>query len=98
MPARLENDEALLFMFVGVYCYEWDIRVDDDEQGLPCPLLSDFFDRPPRAAAVGLAPSAAALIVAMRCLALSSPWSAALTYHTLASRGSRWQPMPISVK
>lgn len=43
-------------------------------------------------------PDAAARMAAMRCVARSSPWSAALTYHTLASSGSRRQPMPISVK
>ena len=43
-------------------------------------------------------PDAAARIAAMRCLALSSPPSAALTYQTFASRGSRRHPMPISVK
>ena len=43
-------------------------------------------------------PDAAARMAAIRCLARSSPWSAARTYQTLASRGSRWHPMPISVK
>ena len=47
---------------------------------------------------IGLPPDAAARIAAIRCFALSSPWSAAFTYHTLASRGSLRQPMPISVK
>ena len=43
-------------------------------------------------------PDAAARIAAIRCFARSSPSSAALTYQTLASRGSRRQPIPISVK
>jgi hypothetical protein len=43
-------------------------------------------------------PDAAAWMMARRCFALSSPWSAALTYQTLASRGSRRHPIPISVK
>lgn len=43
-------------------------------------------------------PEAAARIAAIRCFARSSPWSAARTYQTFASRGSRRQPMPISVK
>lgn len=44
------------------------------------------------------APEAAAVMAANLCLARSSPDSAALTYHLLDSRGSRRQPMPISVK
>lgn len=47
---------------------------------------------------MGVPPLAAARIAARRCRARSSPASAALTYHTLASRGSRRHPMPISVK
>lgn len=43
-------------------------------------------------------PETAACIMASRCLALSSPASAALTYQTLASRMSRRHPIPISVK
>ena len=44
------------------------------------------------------APEAAAVMAANLCLARSSPDSAALTYHLLDSKGSRRQPMPISVK
>ena len=43
-------------------------------------------------------PAAAARMAAIRCLARSSPLSAARTYQTLASSGSRRQPMPDSVK
>lgn len=70
------------------------MRVQSLSSLLPEPLVS--FARP----VLGLSgsPVAAALMAARRCLALSSPWSAALTYQTLASRGSRLQPIPISVK
>ncbi len=44
------------------------------------------------------APEAAAVMAANLCLARSSPDSAAFTYHLLDSKGSRRQPMPISVK
>ena len=44
------------------------------------------------------APEAAAVMAANLCFARSSPDSAALTYHLLDSKGSRRQPMPISVK
>ena len=44
------------------------------------------------------APEAAAVMAANLSLARSSPDSAALTYHRLDSKGSRRQPMPISVK
>lgn len=65
--------------------------------GDPSRCPSPFFRRL-EAAELGSTPEAAARIAAMRCLARSSPWSAALTYQTLASRGSRRHPMPISVK
>jgi len=45
-----------------------------------------------------LSPVSALRMIAKRAMARSSPWSAARTYHTLASRGFRRQPMPISVK
>ena len=44
------------------------------------------------------APEAAAVMAANLSLARSSPDSAALTYHLFDSRGSRRQPIPISVK
>ncbi len=47
---------------------------------------------------IGVPPLAAARIAANRTLARSSPESAAFTYQTLASRGSRRVPIPISVK
>ena len=43
-------------------------------------------------------PLMAARMASRRCLARSSPLSAALTYQTFASRMSRRQPMPVSVK
>jgi len=50
------------------------------------------------ATSVGMPPLAAARIAAKRSFARWSPPSAAFTYQTLASRGSRRHPMPISVK
>lgn len=47
---------------------------------------------------IGVPPLAAAWIVANLYFARSSPPSAAFTYHTFASRGSRLHPIPISVK
>lgn len=47
---------------------------------------------------IGIPPLAAARMALSLCLARSSPASAALTYHTLASRMSLLQPIPISVK
>lgn len=44
------------------------------------------------------APATAWRMMASRCFAFSLPLSAARTYHTLASSGSRRQPMPISMK
>jgi hypothetical protein len=49
-------------------------------------------------ASICVPPLAAARMAANLCFARSSPASAALTYQTLASRGSRRVPMPISVK
>jgi hypothetical protein len=46
----------------------------------------------------GALPAAAPRMIFSRCLAFSLPFSAARTYQTLASSGSRRQPMPISVK
>lgn len=45
-----------------------------------------------------VSPVSALRMIAKRAIARSSPWSAARTYQTLASRGFRRQPMPISVK
>ncbi len=70
----------------------------------PSSSLPSFFPLPGdpgdaiRDAGMAPPPEAAARMAARRCFARSSPESAALTYQTLASRGSRRQPMPISVK
>jgi hypothetical protein len=67
-------------------------------QSLSSPVLLSLLPFLGGATSIGVPPLAAARIAAMRCCARSSPASAALTYHTLASRGSRRHPMPISVK
>lgn len=46
----------------------------------------------------GSPPASSAWMMASRCFARASPWSAARTYQTCASIASRWQPMPCSLK
>jgi hypothetical protein len=64
----------------------------------PLPVLFTFGPFRGDTTSIGVPPLAAALMAASLCFARSSPASAAFTYHTLASRGSRLHPIPISVK
>lgn len=89
----------------GFFSYSKHITKDhmdakrERERKVPLVLDGDrsFFFRD-FAAVMGSAPAAAFRMAFRRVCARGSPWSAALTYHTFASRASGWQPMPVSVK
>jgi len=66
-----------------------------------CPPANSLDLASPRLMGMGIlasVPADAARMMANRCFAVSLPCSAARTYQTLASSGSRRHPMPISVK